>query len=52
MNQLQTEDEDWKRADRFIKVTFLNDGRDWRLPSKAHSLRFCSRTFVADREKH
>ena len=29
MNQLQTEDEDWKRADRFIKVTFLNDGRDW-----------------------
>ena len=32
---MTTEDEDWKRADnRFIKVTFLNDRRDWRLLSE------------------
>ena len=26
--------DDWKKAERFIKLTFLNDGRDWKQPAR------------------
>ena len=36
--------DDWKKAERFIKLTFLNDGRDWKQPARLVFLsHFCCR---------